>query len=605
MTAPLVLALPFIEGETLHGYVSRNAALHETTPRNFCSDLGMRWPFLCSGHDGQIERLAWLTETRTDMLRTWCTKKIGIGHYQIGKTVASTGILRRTAVRLCPKCVVAALTETGPHGVVQQLEWSILGIYCCPKHKCSLITLPSANHSHATYDFVGRILRHRGQIQLASEVEELLPGSIFEQYVRERIWVGPQNDWLQDLDLTNLHRTCLTLGGALSGLKGQIPEALPIDVSRSFCDLGLRTLLKGKKGYKAALPDMHRASTAERSYYSADMGPLYHWLRGVQTQSALAGLLQITRQHIFDTYPIPMDKEVFGKTPSTQKWLTMEEARKRSGFGAVFLKRLLGHIDGVPEKDALKRTDVHVEELEKVALFWGSLINLKDAAALLGILPQQVKSLQNRGVLSSIKITSSLRYLKRTEVTGLLDALQKLPSELPAASLVPLQEFCRSRGVHLARVIDLWSQGKLDGQVCLGSGDGLQALEVDCNALCEKTAPQLDRDLQLPEAARYLQSNISSIRRLRDHGFLCQKLKRNPDTNHMKCYISEDSIRKFENTYITLGQMASCLKVASIHLAMKLDRDGVQPLACGDKMVRAYSRKAVGWADGADYGSRS
>lgn len=198
MTAPLARALPFIEGETLSGYVSRNARLHEATPRDFCSDLGMRWPFLCSGHDDQVEQLAWLTGEPLDIFRTWRTQKVGIGRYRVGQAIASTGVLRRTAVRLCPKCVSSALSEHGPSGVFQLLEWSVLCIERCARHGCPLIILPSEGHSHSIYDFVSRVLERQDEVQRAAEANELLQATRFETYVRHRIWYGPADDWLQD-----------------------------------------------------------------------------------------------------------------------------------------------------------------------------------------------------------------------------------------------------------------------------------------------------------------------------------------------------------------------------------------------------------------------
>lgn len=596
MTRPLILALPFIEGETLTGYVSRNAKRHETTPRDFCSDLGMRWPSLCSGHDAQIERLSWLTGEPLEMLRKWRTKKIKIGHYKLGSAYASTAILRRTAIRLCPQCVTSALTEAGPEGVFQMLEWSVLSINRCMRHGCPLMSLPSAQHSHTTYDFVGRVLEHRTTIQQASHEFEALPESRFETYVRTRIWSGPQQgDWLSDLDLTLIHRACLTLGAALQGYKGEMPGDLPMPETRSLCELGFQNLVNSKATFRTTLHKLHNASTTERPYYSADLGPFYHWLREVHADLSLAELVQVVQDHVFETYPTPTDKKVFGRKPDTQNWLTIDDARKRAGFGAVFLKQLLGHMEGISEVEALKRTDVHVDEIKKVRSYWQSLSRLGQAASDLGLLPAQIKSLQNLGVLSTVKVTSSQRYLKRKEIDDLLNRVTDLPDSLPGKSVLPIKEFCRAKGVHLTRVIDLWIQGKLDGKICRGEGCGLHAIEVDWDALCGKAGIRLDRDLKLAEAASYLQISVISIRHLRDHGFLTQVEYRNPDTNHLRSYISKKSIQEFERTYITLGQMASRQEVASIHLARQLDRDDIHPIICGKEFVRVYKKSMIGW----------
>ena len=145
----------------------------------------------------------------------------------------------------------------------------------------------------------------------------------------------------------------------------------------------------------------------------------------------------------------------------------------------------------------------------------------------------------------------------------------------------------------MAQVIDLWAQGDLDGKLCRGDGAGLQAMEVDWDALCGKSLLQLDRDLMLPETASYLKIGLGSIRHLRDHGYLCQVQRRNPDTNHRKSYISRASIAGFEATYVTLGQLAALGNIAPIHLARRLDRELVWPLSCGGKLLRVYKRGDV------------
>jgi len=590
VSAPLTLALPLIEGETPSGYVSRSAKLYETTPRDFCSDLGMRWPFLCSGRDDQLERLSWLIDEDLEKLRASRTQKIRTGHYQVGQAVATTGVLRRTAVRLCPRCVTTALAGGGPSAIFQRLEWSVLSLPICETHGCALITLPSSSDTHTTYDFVSRVLEQIDRVQQACEQAKTYSPTDFEKYSSQRIWRGPQDDWLRGFDMNQLYRGCLTLGAALRGSKSETVTGLSIDEERDLCQLGFESLSAGPDGYQSALKRCHRQSTAERPYYTADMGPFYHWLRETHKAPALRALVDATCQHVFETYPTPLDKGVFGQRPKRETWLTMDEARKRSHFGATFLKQLLGHMDGLPEEEALKRTDVHIDEIGKAQAYWATLINLKDTAKALGILPTQVKALQNRGVLDTVKVTSSLRYLAREQVSGLLADVENLPENLNCGSVVPLKEFCRAKGVHLARIVDMWACGDLQGKACRGHGEGLQALEVDWDALWEKELISLTGDLQLPDVASYLKISVISVRHLRDSGYLTQVRKRNPDTNHQKNYITQKSIQEFENRYVTLGQLAAQQRVASIHLARRLDHDHVPTVSCGGKLVRVYEK---------------
>ncbi|SDG16746.1 TniQ protein [Celeribacter baekdonensis] len=588
---PTVFRSPLYEGETPASYVSRLAALHRTPPRDFCSDLGMRWPFLCTGHEDQIAQLAWLVGLPAAQLQRWSARKLSIGRYQVGRTHSSTGVFRRTATRLCPVCAEETLSATGPHGVAQRLEWSVLSLHRCETHGCALITLPPAPHAHLPYDVVAQARQHQGRIRDAAKSPMFLEPTAFEAYVRERIYEGPQADWLQALDLTNLHRASLTLGAALEGLPAREVALMGRGDERSLCQAGFERLCVGAEALTGALDRLRAQSTAERPYFSADLRPFYHWLRSVYDDPSLTKITALTREHIFKTYPVDLDQYVLGEKPTNEVWLTMEDARARSGFGAVFLKKLLGHMQGVSEVEALMRTDVHVDELRDAKVFWATLTNLKEAADALAISPSQVKVLMSLGVLPSIQITSSLRYTKRDAVRKLLKAIEELPPVSAEGGFLPVRAFCRRDGIALPKVIKAFCERTLSGDVRRGQGPGLHALHIEFDAMKSERDISLSQDITLPEAATYLRINIISIRKLRDAGYLKQIQKRNPDTNHVKSYLTLESIRAFERRWITLGQMAEVEGSEPYHLARKLDRDGAVPISCFTGFVRVYERE--------------
>ncbi len=54
----------------------------------------------------------------------------------------------------------------------------------------------------------------------------------------------------------------------------------------------------------------------------------------------------------------------------------MEEARRRTNLGVVFLKLLLGHLDGISKAKALKRTELSVKEVERAKAYRDTLLTL-------------------------------------------------------------------------------------------------------------------------------------------------------------------------------------------------------------------------------------
>ena len=212
---PLVRTLLLFEGETQTSYVSRLAAYHGTSPRDFSSDLGMRWPSICSGRDNHLAQLARLTGASFDQLKFWSPVKMTIGRYKVGATVSSVGAFRRTAIRVCPLCALEAGGRDGPSGFFQLLEWSVTCLHRCATHGVALCTLPAAPTSHETYDVVGQLSRHITIVNEAAARAQVFESNGFETYVRHRVYQGSQDDWLRTLDLTHLHRACLTLGAMI------------------------------------------------------------------------------------------------------------------------------------------------------------------------------------------------------------------------------------------------------------------------------------------------------------------------------------------------------------------------------------------------------
>lgn len=198
---------------------------------------------------------------------------------------------------------------------------------------------------------------------------------------------------------------------------------------RELAGVGFDRLIAGPEGYRAALEELLQASSAEKPFYTSDLGPHYFWLREVFKDPEMETMVDIMRDHVFSVYPVPTDKQVFGKSPQKRELLTIEEARKRTGLGAVTLKLMLGYLEGIPKEEVLKRTEISAEETQRVRAFKAKLATFSEVTKQLGIFPEQLKALQNLGVLTTLKLLSSRRYLFRAEVAQLLAdvaALQRL-----------------------------------------------------------------------------------------------------------------------------------------------------------------------------------
>lgn len=595
MTAvlPLVRTLDLVEGETPASFVSRLAAYHGTIPRELCSDFGMRWPYLCSGQADQLERLAMLTGADAARLKLWAPIKTDIGRYTVGQAVSSVGTFRRTSLRVCPICVREGQAQGGPSAIFQLLEWCVTCLHTCAVHGVALCALPPAAYSHETYDVVTQAMLHHRTIMEAAANAEIIAPSSFENYVRQRIRDGAVGDWLDPLELAHLHRACLTLGLMSEGATDVPWTKVDPLRGREACDIGLAVLQGGAAGLALFLDHLRSRCSGDRPYFSSDMGHFYAWLRTVYEEPALVQLTAAVRHYVFDHYPVQRDQEVLGAYPDQVVRITFDEARRRSGLGVGFLKRLLGHLDGVGSEDALLRNELTVQDLHRVRTFRANLCNLTEASDLLGVQLEQVKALIRLGILDQLKFGTALRYLPRQDVEKLLAGIDALPLHSPRCHTMPIKIFCYSRSIALARVIKAWQDGELHGLLSRGEGQGLQTLRVDPDAFCDRTEVSLVRDLSLADTARYLRISVVAVRKMRDAGILRRVIKQNSDTNFRKGFVTRASIEAFAAQYVTLGQMAVQIGVAPIHLARRLDYDGIDLLEVHGAMVRAYERSVV------------
>lgn len=503
-------------------------------------------------------------------------------------------MFRRTSSRVCPACIQEALGDGGRSAAYQMLEWNVLCLSGCERHKTALLDLPRAATSHETYDVVAQVDLHRDLVKQAADRQQACEATEFEAYVRRRIYRGPQADWLGGLELTHLHGACMTLGAAICGAPLQHFSTFGQDQERQFCVEGLRVLSAGPDSLWRCMEELKARSRSRRPYFSTDLGAFYTWLRAARGRPELQDLLGCVHAFAVRNYTMKPNKRVLGRPVPGARRMSFDTARRQSGLGGALLKRLIGHVDGLSEAQSGALTETTPEQLSRAIDFWSGLRNLKSTAAALSVLPTQVKGLIDKGILRSIRFGTALRYVYAEDVDRLLANVTALPEMPGAGAYLPLRGHCRNHCIGLVRLITLWQDGKVDGLSRGADLTGLQAIlvpqDVDIEA---RDIPLAHRDLTVLEAASYLKIGVGAIRALRDAGYLGHATCLNADTNHRHTLITRSSIRDFETRFLTLGQLASASKVAPIHLARRLDREGVPTVRCGSRHVRAYERSQV------------
>lgn len=586
----LGLCLPLIDGEMPTSLVSRLSRLHGTSPRDFCSDMGLQWPHICSAHPEQLSRLAMLANVSLPQLIRWSGPLVSPCRYRVGHEIASTGVFRRAATRVCPRCVLESHAAGQHYGPFQRVEWLVLSIRVCADHGSALLKLPNAGHAHDTYDLLAQINRHNSAIQDAANAVELAALTEFEVYVRSRIHGQAAWSWLSNWELQHLHRGCLALGSAL--LFGSAENSASLDMARgrAALDRGYSALQGGPAQLLNALSELKSAFKTERPYFSTDIGDFYAWLKEEGDEPKLTEVRDTVRAFIIDSYPLRPDVRVLGTEVCTSPRMTFAKARQVSGIARARMKMALGHVHGKRQGSLPVITDVKVDDISYAEDLWASLSNLKDTADALDVHPAQIKSLIEAGVLEAVRLRSALRYVTKTSMAAVLDLINSLPTDRPSKQLLPIAEFCQSRCISMARVLKAVQGGEIR-HVCRNSeAAGIRSILIDNGELPVRTRRRQETDMSIAEAAEHLQIGGTGIRALRDCGYLDQVRRKNPDTNHQRAFITIQSVERFEAEYETVGQMAVRMGIRPMHLAKQLDSAGVEPLPTKGSLVRAYLR---------------
>ncbi len=123
--------------------------------------------------------------------------------------------------------------------------------------------------------------------------------------------------------------------------------------------------------------------------------------------------------------------------------------------------------------------------------------------------------------------------------------------------------------------------------------DGLAGFLIDCDEILEKSERVFSGDLSLTDEAARMSISVRSIRLLREVGYLKQIELRNPDMQHYRCYITEESIQAFEKYYVTMGRIARQFEIAAVHLGPTLNRREIQTITCEAGFVRVYPKETL------------
>lgn len=350
-----LLKVPLFADEAMFSFISRVAhANGSLAAYSFCADLGMSLSGVLKGELQQIEKLSYLTGMSTDQLsRAVSVEEAGevrIGNVLIGRKSRITNHMR-----YCPVCWEEDGSRSSEIQRYARCAWQIRDYRYCAIHNRRIIDLGRPSRKR-TVDFCGALDLRAADI--LKENARSLPeqASPVDQFVHDRMdgrkSHGPLLDEMEmgfALDLS------LRFGIALTFGKHQPYNALTDAQLESATIGGFKALFGSRDTLDDALDRIVDESTLPSIRNGTALyGPLYEWLRRMESQPGAMAIQARLREHAIAKVKLPSGSEVFGEIERTA-WITLPRIAEEVGlspFAVIHRFREAGMVDG-PVKDVL------------------------------------------------------------------------------------------------------------------------------------------------------------------------------------------------------------------------------------------------------------
>ncbi|WP_147126046.1 TniQ family protein [Shimia ponticola] len=589
MAREFALALDLKEMETPASFAARLARRNGLIPREFCTDLGMRWPDVCSAHPDGLKRLAQLSGANLDALMLTAAPQESNLRFSVGHSQATSGTFRRTVNRVCPRCMTAAIQREGDTGPFQRLEWLLLPLHVCREHHVPLIELKRSSYTHSTLDIVAQTFAQIDHIKAAADEDALTPPMAFEEYLCNRVNHSPAGDWLDGWTLTEIETGSVALGIQMLFPTRRHVSRLTQNERLTAADAGITALAGGPDTLSETLGEMRlKMPVQDQRHYTKVLGMFYVWFRDHRKEPCLSAFREWVRSYLHQEYARRPSQSILGVQARRVGGFSLSEVKRSYGIDPSRVKAILDNLGRYGPDQLRSLVEITEEEAKEVARYWDGLQYPKHTAKALRIFPDQLKALIKNKTRSAVNLGATRQFVERSSVSALLEKLAAVEIGRAGRLHLPLKAHCRNNTVSLARVVAAWARGELTGVRVDPGQEGLQSLLIPRDAELDQQTQRLIGDLTLVEAARYLRTSSTTVLALRKAGLLQTVSCLNPETRFMKIYVAKTSIEAFQNHYTTLGQLARERGVAPIHLARKLDRMGIETIECCPTNVRVY-----------------
>lgn len=586
--------VPINSDETLMSWATRLAAIHAgETLVPFLRDIGIDPTKMFVGSDGVIGRLADVTGADPDDLRRQTIQTLEWRRYDLRGERFETEFMKGSFVSCCPACLLDD-DEEGQSVLMRRgkLVWRLRPVRTCPIHRIALLDRPYVEWSDRFHQMglvfpeAGPSLRALADARVRREVSPL------QTYVTNRLDGKTGPAWLDGQGIELGVRASEMLGIALEfGRKTNLRKMTADDWDRAGT-VGFEFTQLGESGVREALGEVQRRAWFEERIPSQAgpqmvFGRLYQWLHSSKNQKEVGPIRDIVRQHILDTMYVAKGTTLMGMDVMASRKHTVASLAKLSGVHPKTLRNALALAGLIPDRsvtggEALFDAEEGLRVVDELA----DAVTQLHLPAYMKATRGQVVTLIEGGFLKRMMDGGSharpSASVSKREVHAFLKSISRnvqVVDVLPAG-VWPINKATQKAKVSTNAVIRLLRNGALRNVYRANGEEGYLSIHVDPEEIKQhfvldpETVP-----LGSCAVAKKLGTVQPVVNKLVAAGLISSVAPSGRSEALKTVRVMPSSLRKFQETYVSLMQLRQEMGVHHRIINNALRRLGVEPVA--------------------------
>lgn len=595
-------------GEAPASFVSRLAALHRTSAREICLDMGTTFQKVVDGDPKALSIVAAKASADPVALTENAFVKTGERRYTFRGEELTRDDLRRATVVACPKCLaedLAGASMPRPQiAAYQRARWPIAALKTCAIHLAPLVVVDKDMTPATLHDWshhVSKVLPFLPRLAADSVTRPL---TAFETYVLNRVDGSTVGAGL--IDTLPLHAAihACELFGAVATL-GRTPDLnqMTDEQWRIAGAAGFEIFAGGAAAVAGFLEDLQKSypySGGATEGAQAVFGRIYQSFEFYREGAAYDGVRDLVGEFIRTRFPMGPGDVVFGKPVERRILHSIRTLSKETRLHPKRLRKLLGAsgllptnaneladgnclFDAVEGSAAARKAAAATLSVQKAGLYLNAPRVQRDMLYRAGLIVPRV-SAAGHGAADQFAPEDLDAFLDR-----LLDGAT--PVKVVGNSRAGIPEAARLACCTSEEVVRLILDGKLTRKWRLTSERGYMSVLVDVEEVRALVRGPDHGGLTGMEIKDRLSTTAKVAAALIRHGYLPTVTAINPVNRCPVTVVPVEEVERFAGEYVSLFALAKQQGRHFMAVKNELDAAGIEPALDAEKIgATFYSR---------------